>query len=188
MLASSIRYTRAGIVLAALGLVATSQVTAGCGTSAASLCERSCECSGCSETERTDCVDALGDAEKLANDKGCGEQYSAWASCLDDQLRCVDDKIDADGCETEAEALVKCTPGITLSVGGLDNVGACNAWVEATKCGSTDIASLVNCDLYKDTDCNISGYFDCLVQNTKCENDVLDATGWGSCASKAVCE
>lgn len=87
-----------------------------------------------------------------------------------------------------ASALMAFAGGLSLTGCGTDNVGACNDWVAATKCGSTDISSLVNCDLYKDTECDISAYFDCLTENTKCENDTLDATGWGTCASKAVCE
>src|SRR5262249_31290030 len=70
-----------------------------------------------------------------------------------------------------------------------DNVTACQNWVSATKCGMTDISMLVKCDTYKNvTTCDISGYFDCLTMNTKCNNGVLDASGWASCAQKAQCQ
>ena len=81
--------------------------------------------------------------------------------------------------------------GLVLAASGCagkNNVESCNKWVKATSCGSTDISSLVNCNLYKDTTCDISAYFDCLTANTKCTNNVIDVTGWAGCASKAQCK
>jgi len=53
---------------------------------------------------------------------------------------------------------------------------------------STDFTKLVNCDIYKDAQCDLTGYFDCLTSNTSCTNGVSDTTKWSNCAAKAVCK
>jgi len=81
---------------------------AGCGSSASSYCNRACDCVGCSENEHDECIDDYEDAQKAADDEGCGDQFSAASSCLDDEFTCNDGDIDADGCNSENEALFKC--------------------------------------------------------------------------------
>lgn len=80
----------------------------GCGPSATSLCEDTCDCTGCSDSELTNCIDALEDAEKAAEDEGCSDQYSALQSCVADEFECIDGAVDADGCAQETENLIKC--------------------------------------------------------------------------------
>lgn len=82
---------------------------------------------------------------------------------------------------------------VLFSACGTDNVGACNRWKEAVKCGTSSavIDSAVNCDLYKETKCDISEYFDCLSTAYVCTNGTYDPTklaNISSCASKAVCK
>ncbi|MCA9621314.1 MAG: hypothetical protein KC731_19965 [Myxococcales bacterium] len=92
------------------------------GASPTALCDRVCDCTGCSDSERDDCVDTLDDAQRRAENAGCGDAYDDYLSCIDGELTCLDGKVDADGCESEAEAVADCGGGI---VGGVGN--ACEA-------------------------------------------------------------
>jgi hypothetical protein len=68
-----------------------------------------------------------------------------------------------------------------------DNVGACKAWIANYDCGGFDIGQSLNCDLYADTACDISDYFDCLSDNTSCTNGFPDTSGWADCIDLAMC-
>ncbi len=94
--------------LALLGALALPAVSSGCGVSAASLCDRVCECEGCSEPERADCVDELEDNQRAAEAKGCADQYAALLDCYDGEFECREGDVDVDGCNPEEEALNKC--------------------------------------------------------------------------------
>ena len=108
-------------MLAAILFLATGAVSlgaAGCQTaSAGGVCDKVCECGGCSEKERTDCVETLEDAQKAANDEGCSEQYDKYFSCTDSELACTDGQIDADGCDAEVEALYTCMDKASTPIG-----------------------------------------------------------------------
>lgn len=80
----------------------------GCGPSSGSFCDKICDCTGCSEVERTDCVDSVDDAQKAANDEGCNDQYNAYFSCMNSELSCTAGVLDADGCDAEIDAVSKC--------------------------------------------------------------------------------
>ena len=73
---------------------------------------------------------------------------------------------------------------------GEANVAACEDWVASMECGDTDYSTLVTCSSYSETTCDISEYFDCLSDNTTCDEDlgVADTTGWADCTDLAVCE
>lgn len=94
-----------GTILLTLGLALGA---AGCGPSATSLCSDQCDCEGCSEEEEADCVDDVEDAQKDAEDQGCGDQFSDYLSCYSDQFECRDSKVDADGCNSEGKSLNNC--------------------------------------------------------------------------------
>jgi hypothetical protein len=83
---------------------------AGLGTAASSgsLCERMCDCVGCSENELSECEDDIDDQVREAEDEGCGSESDAYVECLDDQLECRDAEIDVDGCDAEERALSEC--------------------------------------------------------------------------------
>jgi len=74
-----------------------------------------------------------------------------------------------------------------------DNHKACTDWLAKASCGDFDFSKVVSCDAYKQvTTCDISEYFKCLTDNTKC-NDVAgkktpDTSGYATCASKAQCQ
>jgi len=84
--------------------------------------------------------------------------------------------------------------GIGLAVGckadSADNVGACEDYVAAVNCGDIDVG--IDCSIYKDLDCDISDYFDCLTDNLTCEDMggtkvLTPGPDYASCASKANC-
>lgn len=77
-----------------------------------------------------------------------------------------------------------------LGCGAADNVGACEDWVAAMQCGEYDYSTVVDCTIYEETTCDISDYFDCLTENTTCDEatGIPDTTGWTSCYDLASCE
>ena len=78
--------------------------------------------------------------------------------------------------------LTACSPGKA-------NVAACEDWLAAMDCGDTDFSTLVSCDVYENTECDISQYFDCLAEETTCDDDlgVADTSGWLNCLEQAEC-
>jgi hypothetical protein len=69
-----------------------------------------------------------------------------------------------------------------------DNVGACQAWVDAYDCGGFDIGQSLNCDQYAQVQCDISEYFECLTDNTTCTMGFPNTSGWTACVDLAMCE
>jgi hypothetical protein len=111
----------AGWVLAcsSLGLVAFLSAQ-GCGPSGASICDRVCDCVGCSDSERDDCLDAFDDAERESADQGCQAEYDDYVACIDDDLKCDDEEAVADDCGEDAEDLADCLDvDVTPGLGGL---------------------------------------------------------------------
>ena len=79
---------------------------------------------------------------------------------------------------------------ISVGCGGPDNAAACQEYVD--KVNTLDCYKSVkfttDCSAYDNTDCDISDYFNCLTDNTKC--DAMgnpDSSGTSQCASKAQC-
>jgi len=168
----------------------------GCGTSSGSLCNKVCDCTGCSENEKEECVDALDDTRKAAEDEGCSDQHGAYFACIDGELTCNDGTIDADGCESEGKELGKCLGGLSVigfSVGG-DNVGACKAYfahVNSLTCIGDVTLDDTECDQYEDTNCNYTDYFDCVSSHYVCDGDMLDsaeAAQIDECSALADCQ
>ncbi len=73
---------------------------------------------------------------------------------------------------------------------GYDNVQACEEWVGSFSCGDYYLSGVVDCSVYSETVCDVSDYFDCLAENTDCDEDlgIVDTTGWTSCADLASCD
>lgn len=99
----------------------------GCGPSVGAYCDKVCDCVGCSDSERTECVDAIEDVRKQAEEAGCGSEFNDVLSCANSELECTNDSISADGCESEADALNKCG---TSTGGGIGNT-VCDIAVDA---------------------------------------------------------
>src|SRR4051812_33395274 len=99
---------RVALCLSLLAAPAALGLAAGCSVTSGSICNDMCDCIGCSDSELDDCIGGADQIRQKADDKGCGDQYSTWLGCVSDQLWCREDKIDADGCETEAKEASKC--------------------------------------------------------------------------------
>lgn len=91
-------------LITALALI----VLPGCGPSISGLCEDTCDCVGCNDRDLDECIDTFEDAEKAAEDEGCGDQFDDLLACYDDEFACYDGDVDLDGCNHEEEDLLKC--------------------------------------------------------------------------------
>lgn len=121
-------------------MVVAAGMAPGCGgaVSASGYCEKVCECVGCSASQREECTDAIDDAREVAADEGCSGLFEAYFSCVDKETTCTNDQIDADGCESEAEALVECAGPLAI------NKSACvSQCEESNACPGADD---VNCE------------------------------------------
>jgi len=107
---------RTFVMVAGVSLAAA-QLGLGCGTSASAVCDEICDCVGCSENEHENCIDDFEDAERVAENEGCDDQYEEYLSCFDEEIQCRSSELDVDGCESEAESLSKCLGG-NVSIGG----------------------------------------------------------------------
>ena len=153
-------------------------VVAACGVFFGLACDREAECTpgteACVCTQNGGCLphlecisDYCVDPEWMppaADDDGVAQD--------DDQGVAEDEDDDASGADDEAP---------------VDNVDACEAWVDAYECGGFDIGQSLNCDLYADATCDLSDYFDCLTDNTSCTNGFPDTSGWPACVDLATC-
>jgi hypothetical protein len=68
-----------------------------------------------------------------------------------------------------------------------DNVGACEGWIESAECGDYDWSQSVDCSAYANLACDISDYFNCLNENTGCNDGIPDTSGWTECYALASC-
>ena len=74
-----------------------------------------------------------------------------------------------------------------------DNVATCEDWVTTVSCGdSFDVGTMVDCDVYANTTCDIADYFTCLSDNFACDETTdpwtADTSAWADCAPQATCE
>jgi len=148
----------------------------GCGPSVATFCDKVCDCGGCTETERTDCVDDIQDSAKSAGDAGCSGEWDSYFSCANAELECTNDAPSVDGCDSEMEALVDCAgplPGIG---------GSCSSICEESKsCDGADPS--VDCaESCSDSEAIADGtgcraLFDSIVSCASNAPDVCNSTG-----------
>lgn len=90
-------------------LFAALPLVTGCGNDCKSACEDGNDCPGV--TMKADCDKVCDDAEKLADDASCSDQYDDLMSCASDQDAC---KPDANACKSETEKMIACmTPYCT---------------------------------------------------------------------------
>jgi len=110
----------------ALGL-AFVQSASGCGADADDICALKCNCEGCSEAERNDCLSDIEATTKLAADYGCTDQYADWLTCVDQEAECRDGKTFAwDGCDIEEDALAECGGGDACTAAAKKLCDECN--------------------------------------------------------------
>lgn len=80
----------------------------GCGYSSSDFCDDYCECTGCSDLDYDNCIDDAGDEDRRAENEGCVDQRDDYLSCYGSEFRCVQSKVDADGCAAELTSYLNC--------------------------------------------------------------------------------
>jgi hypothetical protein len=86
-------------------------IAPGCASPVGSYCNTLCDCTGCSQVEREDCVEELNGHRRNAADQGCSRQFDEAITCVNSGLTCTDGKLEPVECGTENEALSECTSG-----------------------------------------------------------------------------
>jgi len=89
----------------------TSSSGSGGGPTFEGLCDRICDCEGCSDTEHAECIDQLEDDQQQSEVEGCATEFDDFIECSDAELECVGDDVDLAGCSTLQEALASCYGG-----------------------------------------------------------------------------
>ncbi len=124
---------------------------------------------------------------------GCTPGYetcrcTAESLCLEGlqclSSRCVDPESvpgEAEGGETAAEG------GAGEAAGEPDNESACEALLDSLECAPPAGVALIDCASFSSSPCDLSDYFECLADNTTCNGEQLDASGWTQCMDLAVC-
>lgn len=73
----------------------------------------------------------------------------------------------------------------------VDNVSACEELLESLECGGVSLGDQLGealaCETYDRYGCSLDGYFQCLTDNTRCDGDYPDVTGWTACTGKLSC-
>lgn len=88
----------------------------GCQGTASGVCVARCDCEGCSQREREDCVDDVEDSARLADHDECGDAFSAYVDCYANEGVCTDGVWSSASCAHEASALRACSSRAALWV------------------------------------------------------------------------
>lgn len=81
----------------------------GCESQVSSYCVSRCDCQGCSQRERADCLDDVEDAERLSTHDGCAEAFAAYLQCYANEGSCTNGGWIASTCSDESSALRACS-------------------------------------------------------------------------------
>jgi hypothetical protein len=73
------------------------------------LSDAYCDCTGCSDNEYDDTIDALEDEERNADNEGCEDQYADLVDCANEELECRESRAHIDGCQSECNSYINCT-------------------------------------------------------------------------------
>jgi len=83
---------RALSALAPLALCLITAFAVGCGgPSLGDLCNEICDCTGCSQVERDQCITGSEELEKQAHAANCDDAFDKFVTCIDDNLSCPTD-------------------------------------------------------------------------------------------------
>ena len=89
----------------------------GCGgTSVTTLCDDVCACQRCTSNDLQACQDKGSAAADAADAAGCSSEFADAVTCTSAHVSCKNDRVTAEGCDAELNALTKCSN--TLSVFG----------------------------------------------------------------------
>ena len=97
-----------GAAAAIVYLTALGVSVGGCGGSASSICNATCDCTGCSDSEFDDCIDTYEDFERESDARDCLPEFDDYVDCIDDEIECRDGRVDADGCNTPLSNWLRC--------------------------------------------------------------------------------
>jgi hypothetical protein len=81
----------------------------GCESSVNSYCITRCDCQGCSQVERADCLDDVEDSERLAEHDGCATEFSDYLGCYANEGACMSGAWFASTCTVKGSALRDCS-------------------------------------------------------------------------------
>ncbi|MBI4704023.1 MAG: hypothetical protein HY744_23185 [Deltaproteobacteria bacterium] len=137
---STVRMTLVGLLASAL---------VACGSLATTICELECDCEHCNDIkEELECTDREAEMEK-ADIYGCLDQWEAWASCVENNGECNEQKAD-----WSTRGPGKCATGpVGMScTTGADCAGYPGSTCDGTQCVSQQCADMgMPCD--SDDDC-----------------------------------
>ena len=84
-------------------------ISAGGCDSATSLCDRACDCTGCTSSELEDCYNTAEDTALDADQEGCTGEYNDFVSCAHEAFECDDGRVEYDDiCFGESAELLEC--------------------------------------------------------------------------------
>lgn len=98
-------------VLGALvsSLFASMVFVSGCESDVNAYCVARCDCQGCSQVERADCLDDVEDSERLAEHDGCALEFSDYTDCYAGEGTCTNGAWLASTCTAKGTALRDCS-------------------------------------------------------------------------------
>jgi hypothetical protein len=91
------------------GIFASLSFVAGCENRVSAYCVARCDCQGCSQVERADCLDDVEDSERLAEHDGCATEFSDYLSCYADEGTCNNGGWVSSMCTTRGTVLRNCS-------------------------------------------------------------------------------
>ena len=69
-----------------------------------------------------------------------------------------------------------------------DNFVTCMEWLDSMECNGFDFGEFIDCNTFAEWPCDLTDYFDCLADETVCEGDFPDVSGWANCEDLAICD
>jgi hypothetical protein len=91
------------------GVLAAAAFGAGCESSVSSYCVARCDCQGCSQREREDCMDDIEDSERLAGHDECASEFAEYISCYTNEGSCMNGGWLASSCFGKGNELRSCS-------------------------------------------------------------------------------
>lgn len=103
----SLRHSILALFVGFVSLGAT--FVAGCESQVNAYCISRCDCQGCSQRERADCLDDVEDSERVSAHDGCAEEFATYVQCYVNEGSCTNGGWIASTCSSEATAFRTCS-------------------------------------------------------------------------------
>lgn len=158
----------------------------GCESEVNSYCVARCECQGCSQVERADCLDDVEDSQRLAEHDNCALELSNYVDCYAREGVCTNGAWLVSTCTVKGTALRDCSSRSATFVKTaceeeVDKRASCGLSGGGTgPCGSTDecaalCALVAPCDELKDPEG--SSYGNCVYDCTNSSSSSGGSSG-----------